>query len=87
MVAGGVYPVAQVLGATPGRSPCVDARRVRSRRTRRGRSAPSFVREVALTFFLMLTITAVATDVRAVGPSAALAIGGVVAIGSLSAVP
>jgi aquaporin NIP len=39
--------------------------------------------EAILTFVLMLVITAVATDVRAVGPSAALAIGGTVALGSL----
>ena len=36
-----------------------------------------------LTFFLMLVITAVATDTRAVGEAAALAIGGTVALGAL----
>lgn len=39
--------------------------------------------EVVLTFVLMLVITAVATDTRAVGEAAALAIGGAVALGSL----
>jgi MIP family channel proteins len=39
--------------------------------------------EVLLTFFLMLVITAVATDTRAVGEAAALAIGGTVALGAL----
>jgi MIP family channel proteins len=39
--------------------------------------------EAILTFFLMLVITAVATDDRAVGNAAALAIGGTVALGAL----
>ena len=39
--------------------------------------------EIMLTFFLVLVITAVATDVRAVGQGAALAIGGMVALGAL----
>ena len=39
--------------------------------------------EVVLTFVLMLVITAVATDTRAVGEAAALAIGGAVALGAL----
>lgn len=39
--------------------------------------------EAILTFFLMLVITAVATDDRAVGEAAALAIGGTVALGAL----
>jgi aquaporin NIP len=39
--------------------------------------------EAVLTFFLMLVITAVATDDRAVGNAAALAIGGTVALGAL----
>ena len=39
--------------------------------------------EAILTFFLMLVITAVATDSRAVGEAAALAIGGTVALGAL----
>jgi aquaporin NIP len=43
----------------------------------------TLVWEAVLTFFLMLVITAVATDARAVGQSAALAIGGAVALGSL----
>jgi aquaporin NIP len=38
---------------------------------------------VVLTFFLMLVIMAVATDPRAVGQTAALAIGGAVTLGAL----
>ena len=48
-----------------------------------GSDAQAFVWEVVLTFFLMLVITAVATDTRAVGQAAALAIGGTVALGAL----
>ncbi len=43
----------------------------------------SFLWEVVLTFVLMLVIMAVATDTRAVGEAAALAIGGTVALGAL----
>lgn len=43
--------------------------------------------EVTFTFFLVLVITAVATDTRAVGEAAALAIGGTVALGALVAGP
>ena len=43
--------------------------------------------EAAFTFFLMLVITAVATDTRAVGEAAALAIGGAVAMGAFVAGP
>jgi len=43
----------------------------------------AFAWEVVLTFFLMLVISAVATDDRAVGEAAALAIGGTVGLGSL----
>ena len=45
--------------------------------------AQAFVWEVALTFFLVLVITAVATDIRAVGQAAAPAIGGTVALDAL----
>ena len=48
-----------------------------------GSDLQAFVWEVILTFFLMLVITAVATDIRAVGQAAALAIGGAVALGAL----
>ena len=48
-----------------------------------GSDLQSFVWEAILTFVLMLVITAVATDLRAVGQAAALAIGGTVALGSL----
>jgi aquaporin NIP len=48
-----------------------------------GGDIQSFAWEAALTFFLMLVISAVATDDRAVGEAAALAIGGTVALGSL----
>jgi MIP family channel proteins len=43
----------------------------------------AFVYEVALTALLMFVIVAVATDTRAVGAGAAIAIGGTVALGSL----
>jgi len=49
----------------------------------RGSDLQSVVWEFVLTFFLMLVITAVATDERAVGNAAALAIGGSVALGAL----
>lgn len=48
-----------------------------------GSDAQSLVWEAALTFFLMLVIVAVATDTRAVGQGAAIAIGGTVALGAL----
>jgi MIP family channel proteins len=43
----------------------------------------SFLWEVVLTFFLMLVIMAVATDTRAVGEAAAIAIGGTVGLCAL----
>jgi MIP family channel proteins len=43
----------------------------------------AIVWEAVLTFFLMLVIVAVATDTRAVGQAAAIAIGGAVAMGAL----
>jgi aquaporin NIP len=48
-----------------------------------GSDLQAFAWESILTFFLMLVITAVATDDRAVGNAAALAIGGMVALGAL----
>lgn len=48
-----------------------------------GSDLQAFIWEVVLTFFLMLAITAVATDIRAVGQAGALAIGGTVALGAL----
>ena len=48
-----------------------------------GSDAQAIVWEVVLTFFLMLVIVAVATDTRAVGQAAAIAIGGAVAMGAL----
>lgn len=44
---------------------------------------PSLALEGVLTFFLMFVITSVATDARAVGSMAGLAIGGTVAIGAM----
>ena len=43
-----------------------------------GSDAQSFLWEVVLTFFLMFVVMAVATDTRAVGEAAAIAIGGTV---------
>jgi MIP family channel proteins len=48
-----------------------------------GSDGQSLVWEVVLTFVLMLVIMAVATDTRAVGEAAALAVGGAVALGAL----
>ncbi|HET8843113.1 MAG TPA: MIP family channel protein [Ktedonobacteraceae bacterium] len=47
----------------------------------------SFILEALLTFFLMVVITAMATDTRAVGQAAALAIGATVALEALFAGP
>lgn len=47
----------------------------------------SFTLEIVLTFFLMFVIMAVATDVRAVGQAAAIAIGGTVGLEALFAGP
>jgi aquaporin NIP len=47
----------------------------------------SFVLEIVLTFFLMFVIVSVATDVRAVGHAAAIAIGATVAAGALAGGP
>ncbi|HSE80297.1 MAG TPA: MIP family channel protein [Gaiellaceae bacterium] len=48
-----------------------------------GSDRQSFLWEVVLTFFLMLVIMAVATDTRAVGEAAALAVGGTVGLCAL----
>ncbi len=48
-----------------------------------GSQGQSFLWELVLTFFLMFVIMAVATDTRAVGEGAAIAIGGTVALGAL----
>ena len=52
-----------------------------------GSDSQSFVLEIILTLFLMFVITSVATDVRAVGQSAAIAIGGTVGLEALFAGP
>lgn len=48
-----------------------------------GSQGQSFLWEVVLTFLLMFVITAVATDTRAVGEAAAIAIGGTVGLDAL----
>lgn len=48
-----------------------------------GSDVQAFAWEAVLTFVLVLVIVAVATDTRAVGQAAAIAIGGAVALGSL----
>ena len=48
-----------------------------------GSQAQSFVWELVLTFFLMFVIIAVATDTRAVGEAAAIAIGGTVGLDAM----
>jgi len=52
-----------------------------------GGDGQSLVLEIVLTFFLMFVIMAVATDVRAVGEAAAIAIGGYVALAATFAGP
>jgi MIP family channel proteins len=48
-----------------------------------GSQGQSFLWELVLTFFLMFVITAVATDTRAVGEAAAIAIGGAVGLDAM----
>jgi len=52
-----------------------------------GSNAQSFLWEIVLTFFLMLVIMAVATDTRAVGEAAAIAVGATVGLCALVAGP
>jgi aquaporin NIP len=49
----------------------------------RGSDAQAFLWEAVLTFFLMFVIVAVATDARAVGEAAAIAIGGTVGLDAM----
>jgi aquaporin NIP len=53
----------------------------------RGSDRQSFALEIALTFFLMFVIISVATDTRAVGQAAAIAIGGTVGLEAMFAGP
>jgi aquaporin NIP len=48
-----------------------------------GSQAQSFLWEIVLTFFLMFVIMAVATDTRAVGEAAAIAVGGTVGLDAM----
>src|SRR5579862_9534232 len=48
-----------------------------------GSQGQSFLWELVLTFFLMLVIMAVATDTRAVGEAAAIAVGGTVGLDAM----
>lgn len=68
---------ALVLHATLGTDPALGVTRPS------GSHLQAVVWEALLTFFLMLVITAVATDKRAVGAPATLAIGGTVTLGAL----
>ena len=52
-----------------------------------GSQAQSFLWEFVLTFFLMFVIMAVATDTRAVGEAAAIAIGGTVGLDAMCGGP
>lgn len=80
------YWVAQVAGAVAGaallRLTLGDAL-ARAVTQPSGSDGQAVVWEVLLTFFLMLVIVGVATDTRAVGQAAAIAIGGAVGIGAL----
>ena len=53
----------------------------------RASASQSFLLEIVLTFVLMFVIMAVATDVRAIGQAAAIAIGGTVGLEALFAGP
>jgi len=53
----------------------------------RGSAGRSFLLELVLTLLLMFVITSVATDVRAVGQAAAIAIGGTIGLEALFAGP
>jgi MIP family channel proteins len=74
--AGGAIGAALVLRATLGDVPLGVTQPS-------GGVAQALAWEGILTFFLMLVIVSVATDTRAVGQAAAIAIGGTVALGSL----
>jgi MIP family channel proteins len=82
----GGYCAAQCVGATAAafllRASLGDVADVGAT-TPSGSDAQSFLWEIVLTFVLMLVIMAVATDTRAVGESAAIAIGGTVALDAL----
>ncbi len=83
------YAIAQVAGATAGSA----LLRITLGDVPLGVTRPAvaittaLAWEIVFTALLMLVITAVATDTRAVGQAAALAIGGTVALGSLVAGP
>jgi MIP family channel proteins len=80
------YAIAQIAGATTGALTLrfiLGAGRPLGVTAPAGSDGQSLAMEAVLTFFLMLVITAVATDTRAVGEAAALAIGGTVALGAL----
>jgi MIP family channel proteins len=80
------YVVVQITGATTG---ALALRLTLGSTVPLGLTLPSgpdpqaLAFEIVLTFFLMLVITAVSTDARAVGDAAAVAIGGAVALGAL----
>ena len=80
------YAIAQIAGAVAG---ALALRAILGPGVPLGATVPagtdlqSLAMEAVLTFFLMLVITAVATDSRAVGEAAAVAIGGAVALGAL----
>jgi aquaporin NIP len=80
------YWVAQMVGATAAavtlRASLGDVANVGATMPS-GSQAQAFLWEVALTAILLVVVIAVATDTRTVGESAALAIGGTIALGSL----
>jgi MIP family channel proteins len=85
------YVVAQLTGATAGALLLLAA--WRDKPAALGATVPSvqagtaLMYEIVLTALLMFVIVAVATDTRAVGAAAAIAIGGAVALGALFAGP
>jgi aquaporin NIP len=82
-----VYVTAQLLGATAAALVLLAA--WPDQPAALGATVPSvgagtaFLYELVLTAFLMFVITAVATDTRAVGPAAAIAIGGTVGLDAI----
>jgi MIP family channel proteins len=82
----GAYSVAQVVGAVTAaavlRGSLGDVAHIGATLPS-GSQGQSFLWELVLTFFLMFVITAVATDTRAVGEAAAIAVGGTVGLDAM----
>ena len=81
------YWAAQLAGALVAAPPCFAARSETSptsaRRARPARSGQSLLWEIVMSAILMFVIMAVATDTRAVGEAAAIAIGGTIGLDAM----